>query len=248
LRLHWLRKKRKRGPLQGLLIDLDPQAHATFGFGLDFDSEDSDQATIAQVLGEERLSLEEATVSTTEDNLTICPSSIQLAKSAVLLQTRPFKELVLSKALAPIQNKFDYIIIDCQPNLDVLPTNALVAANCILIPTELTGHSLKGLSDLLTTMQSIKSDDVYDWRILLTSISGKAEERQSRAVKILEPIKDRIFKTKIRKTEAIEKSQMEAEDAEHEDELLPVVLSKKWNRGAQDYRALAREILQLWPV
>lgn len=225
-----------------LLIDLDPQAHATYGLGVDAD--DSDDPTIAHVLGEERTPLSEVLVQTEVPNLKLAPSSIRLAKTATLLYARPFKETLLQKALATVAG-FDYVIIDCQPTLDVLALNALVAADRILIPTQLTGHALKGMADLLSTLETIKSGDPYEWRILLTMVTGHGEERQAQAVRILDPIADHILTTRIRRTEAIEKSQMENDD---DSTLSPVVLAKVSNRGAQDYRALVKEVAQLWPA
>ena len=147
------------------------------------------------------------------------------------------------------------MLIDCQPSLEVLTQNALVAADKVLIPTQLGGFSLRGLSDLLETIEEIKEikdglnrsgigDEKTDWRILLTMVSGYGEERNQAAAKILAPLQDRILKTQIRRTEAIERSQMERDETD----LTPVILQKGWNWGAQDYRQLVKEVLALWPV
>ena len=225
-----------------LLIDLDPQAHATYGLGVDLD--ESELPTISEVLGEENLPLADILLDTSEENLKLAPSDIRLARTARLMDSRTFRESVLKKVIAKVEG-FDYIIIDCQPTLDVLSINALVCADKILIPTQLAGHALKGLSDLLSTLESIKNGDPYDWRILLTMVTGHGEERQSQAVRILEPIKDRILETRIPRTEAIERSQMEGETDEP---LIPIVLSKTSNRGSQAYRALVKEVLEKWPA
>lgn len=225
-----------------LLIDLDPQAHATYGLGVDLD--ESELPTISEVLGEENLPLADILLDTSDENLKLAPSDIRLARTARLMDSRTFRESVLKKVIAKVEG-FDYIIIDCQPTLDVLSINALVCADKILIPTQLAGHALKGLSDLLSTLESIKNGDPYDWRILLTMVTGHGEERQAQAVRILEPIKDRILETRIPRTEAIERSQMEGESDEP---LIPIVLSKTSNRGSQAYRALVKEILEKWPA
>jgi chromosome partitioning protein len=225
-----------------LLIDLDPQAHATYGLGVDLD--ESELPTISEVLGEENLPLVDILLDTTEENLKLAPSDIRLARTARLMDSRTFRESVLKKVIAKVEG-FDYIIIDCQPTLDVLSINALVSADKILIPTQLAGHALKGLSDLLSTLESIKNGDPYDWRILLTMVTGHGEDRQAQAVRILDPIKDRILETRIPRTEAIERSQMESDSDEP---LIPIVLSKTSNRGSQAYRALVKELLEKWPA
>lgn len=225
-----------------LLIDLDPQANATYGLGVDLD--DDQTQTIAKVFGAERLPLSDIIVPTSEPNLKLAPSDIRLVSAEMLLHTRPFRETVLQRALQATRG-FDYVVLDCPPSLHTLTINALVCADKILIPTELTGHALKGLGNLLDTMETVKSADTYDWRVLLTKVSGYGEERQATASKILLPLQNRILAARIRKTEAIERSQIEGDD---EEPPMPVVLSKQWNVGARDYRALVREVIDLWPV
>ena len=225
-----------------LLVDLDPQANATFGLGIDTDDEQIQ--TITHVLGSERLPIQNVLVKTLEPNLMLAPSDIRLTGTEMMLATRPFREFALKKALGHV-SEFDYIILDCPPSLNTLTINALVCADRILIPTELTGHALKGLKDLLDAMESVKGDEEYDWRVLLTKISGYGEERQTTASRILAPLAERILRTKIRNTEAIARSQIES-DAEEAPS--PVVLSKVWNVGARDYRALVKEVIEIWPA
>ncbi len=233
-----------------LLVDLDPQGHATYGLGVDFDELPADTPTVARLFGDERLPVRALVMPTREPNLSLLPADIRLAHAAANLHVRNFRESVLRKALAAEAGRYDYVILDCQPTLDVLAINALVAANRAIIPTPLAGHALRGLSDLLSTIENIKGEpagglgsEAFDWRVLLTMTGGAGEERQSRAWKILESVQNRILATRIRRNEAIERSQMES-DAQGG--LTPVVLQKDWSRGARDYRELVREIESLW--
>jgi chromosome partitioning protein len=227
-----------------LLVDLDPQGHATYGLGIDFDALDADTPTVEGLFGDRRVPLERILMPTAEPNLTLLPADIRLAQAAAMLHVRNFRESILQKALTPVAGEYEYVILDCQPTLDVLAVNALVAANRVLIPTPLAGHALRGLSDLLSTIQSVKGEDAgFDWRILLTMVTGYGEERQLRAWRILEPLQDRILTTRVHRTEAIERSQMETDG---EEQLTPVILQRQWNRGARDYRALVKEIESLW--
>jgi len=227
-----------------LLVDLDAQANATYGLGVDIDSEQT--RTIAHVFGPEKLTLEEVIVETSEPNLKLVPADIRLVGAEITLQSRAFRESVLKKALEPLK-QFDYIVLDCPPSLHTITRNALVSAHKILIPTELTGHALKGLGDLFDAMNEMKNGDDFDWRVLLTKVSGHGSERQATASKFLAPISDRILKTRIKRTEAIELSQMES-DEDDGSPLMPIVLSKSWNVGARDYRALVKEVTELWPA
>ncbi len=226
---------------QVLLVDLDPQGNATYGLGVDFAPGES--PSIAQVLTDNGPTLESVIIDTAEPNLKLVPADIRLAHTAVQLNAVVFRETRLQKALATVP-QFEYIIIDAQPTLDLLPVNAIYAADKLLIPTELTGYALCGLSDLMNSMKVTKNGGSYDWRIVLTKVTGHGEERQSYANKYLEAFQDRILKSRIRNNEAIPRSQIETED----DDPIPVVLQKSWSRGAQDYRALVKEILEIWPA
>jgi chromosome partitioning protein len=241
----------KKG-LSVLLIDLDPQGHATLGVGYEIGEEREAIPTIATVFSEKRVALSDVLVPTAEPTLQLAPADIRLSKAAKLLHVRPLKELILRRALESLRD-FDFVIIDCQPSLEVLTQNALVAADKILIPTTLEGFALMGLGDLLETVQEIEDirdglgaqqpAQPLDWKILLTMVSGYGEERNLAAQRILAPIGARILKTQIRRTEAIAKSQMENED----EPISPVIWRKQWSRGAQDYRSLTKEIIELWP-
>lgn len=230
-----------RSGFKVLLVDLDPQGNATYGLGVDFNPGES--ASISQILMDPELPLGEVVLETDEPNLKLIPADIRLAHTAVQLGAAVFRETRLSKALAKLP-EYDYIIIDAQPTLDLLPVNAIYAADRLLIPTELTGYALCGLSDLMTTLKVTKNGGTYDFRILLTKVTGHGEDRQFHAIKYLEGFSDRILSTRIRHNEAIPRSQIETEELEP----TPVVLQKTYSRGAQDYRALVKEILEIWPA
>ena len=226
-----------------LLIDLDPQAHATLA--LRIDSEDIPaEKTAAALFYEGRVG--DILVDTIEPNLKLIPASIHLATAVESLYSVIFREIKIKKALEEARERFDYVIFDSGPNLGVLSINAIAAADKILIPTRLSMYSLDGLNALLNTIGKVKSSpEEYDWRILLTMVKGAGKERQAAAWNILAPLSERILATQIRETEAVEKSQM----TEDEDEIMAVVLQKSsGNRGAQDYKALVQEVIGIWPA
>ncbi len=224
-----------------LLIDLDPQGHSTYGLGIELEE---DSPSISTVLEEYNGDISQILLDTNQENLKLAPSDISLANTAKILHSRNFRESVLSKTLDPVQDDFDYIIIDCQPTLDVLPVNAVVASNRALVPTELGGNSLRGFSDLLTTIDELKGNTPdFDYRILPTRVTARYEETQLKAIKALKPVHNRILNTQIAENIAIGRSQMELDLHKPS----PVISSEIRSRGARDYRALVKEIVEIWP-
>ena len=234
-----------------LLIDVDPQGNATVGLGIDTE-EDENAPTAATLFSEKRVSALDTAVSTSLPALKLIPADIRLGEVEPLLHQRPVKELLLRRTLEGVKD-FEYVIVDCPPNLGVLTYNALVASNRVLIPTTLERYPLVGLRAVLKTLyqvQELKDDltisnkeGASDWRILLTMVSGRGEKRNQKAQEILAPLEEHILKTQIRRTETIPNSQMEDE----ENESSPIVLKKEWSRGAKDYRDLVKEFLEVWP-
>lgn len=235
-----------RGGHRVLAVDLDPQAHLTMGLGID--STDITAAGTVAGLFYPGADLSSSVVPTPEPNLSVLPASIHLALAVESLYSVIFRETKLKKALAAptARDRFEYVIMDSGPNLGVLSVNAIVAADKILVPTSLSLYALGGMNDLLRTVEGVRQEtDDYDLRILLTRVKGAARERQEAAWELLEPLKDRILGTRVRETEAIEKSQMAAEDAR----VMAVIGERaSSNRGAQDYQALVREVEALWPA
>jgi chromosome partitioning protein len=155
-----------------LLIDLDPQAHATVGLGLEPD--ELAGRTVGELLLSESQDIATVISDTYLADLKIVPASIGLSKADSLLHTRHFREQRLQHALAGLQG-FSFVLIDCQPTLGVLPVNAMVAASHFLIPTQPSGYALRGLGDLLETLHSIKRfGPGWDYRIVLTMVMAQA--------------------------------------------------------------------------
>jgi len=230
-----------------LIIDMDPQGHVAYGLGILRESFRT-LPTIAEAMNpdaEERVPLESCIIDSGLNGLQVVPSDSRLHKVASNLTNAPYRETILQRALRPLAERFDYAVIDTVPSLHELSINAIVAAENILIPVPLSGHSLEGFAQLLRSINTYKDGSEFDWRILKTFVTGHGKERQEQALEVLGPVEDRILATEIARTEAIEKSQMKQPD---QDRLLPVVLSKKANRGKQDFRALVREVSETWPA
>ena len=221
-----------------LLIDLDPQAHATVGLGLD--PEQFSGRTIGDVLLSESAAVSSVITDTYLPSLKLAPASLALSKADSLLHARHFREQRLQHALEGLAG-FDYVLMDCQPTLGVLPVNAMVAANHFLIPAQPSGYALRGLGDLLETLHSIKRFmPAWEFRILLTMVMAQATVANELVDRTLEPLRANLLATRIARCEALNRAQTD-------DTPRDVAAYDRHSRAAKDYQQLTEEILTLWP-
>ena len=136
-----------------LIIDADPQANATSGYGIDPASMSS---SIYECLAD-GYPVDGSQVPTCIEGLELVGSRIDLAGAELELINQPDREHVLARLLAPVKEKYDYILIDCSPSLGLITVNALTAANSVIIPVQSEYFALEGISKLLNTIRIIKS-------------------------------------------------------------------------------------------
>ena len=131
-----------------LIIDADPQANTTSG--LNFSPEDDQKRTLYEILiGDIRA--EDALIQTELQNLHMIPSHINLVGAEIEMLNWEERESVLKKALVPIRDNYDYIIIDCSPSLGLITVNCLTAADSVMIPVQPEFFALEGLAKLIQT-------------------------------------------------------------------------------------------------
>ena len=226
-----------------LLIDLDPQAHSTVIYVPEvckdktvneiFRDKKYDIARVIQpavvvreIDGEEK--------ATKIENLSIIPSSIHLAALAETIISRTHREKILHNHIEKIKNKFDYVLIDCPPTLGVLTVNAIYTADLILIPTNYSKYSLDGISDLFNSISEVKEGGTYKYKIL-RSIKDLRSTRTNIVIEeALKNFKEHLFKTIIRRNEAINQAQMVGQ---------PIFVFAPNSTGSEDFFSLTREII-----
>ncbi|MFH1509384.1 MAG: AAA family ATPase [bacterium] len=135
-----------------LLIDIDPQANASAGLGVDFEKV---KHSIYEVM-QNRISPREIVHSTAISGLKVIPATNDLAGAGVEMVNVPRREYLLAEAVLELRNEYDYIIIDSPPSLGLLTINGLVAADKVLIPVQCEYYALEGLSQLLKTIELVK--------------------------------------------------------------------------------------------
>jgi chromosome partitioning protein len=216
---------------KALVIDIDPQANATTGLNHEVKQ---GQLSIKDIL-ENGVDPSEAIIDTHREGLKLIPSTIKLSVTAEQLYSKVFREALLSRALKPISKQYDYIIIDCPPNLGVLTVNAIYASDFIIIPCETSRSSLDGINDLLNVITLIKGKNFINYRLLLTLMDSRNKVTNEIVMDELAPFQEKLFKTIISRNEALNQSQFARED---------IFTFDPKSRGAQDYQNLTMELLQ----
>jgi chromosome partitioning protein len=217
-----------------LLVDLDPQGHSTIGIGLEL--ADSDP-TIQDMFGDSPKLVSQIIRETHLPYLHIVPCSIRLARLTQSLYTRPRREEVLKRALSPILNQYDFIIIDCPPSLGVLTEAAIAGADTILIPCQMEARAADGLVDLLEVISIIKGEDFENWRIVLTRVDPRKSITNQAVRGALARWEHKIFKTFIPQSEPLNQSQIARTD---------IFSFEPKSAGAIAYKALARELVKTY--
>jgi chromosome partitioning protein len=216
-----------------LLIDLDPQAHATVGMGIELER---GQPSIKNALVDQQMDLVDVSIKTKIENLSIVPSDIRLSAAAEQLYTKIYREQFLSKGLQPIKDLYSYIIVDCPPNLGVLTVNAINASDLLIIPCQMSRYSLDGIADLLDTIEQLKGQEFVNFRILLTMMDLRNKTTNQYILDQLKDFEDKILKTRIMRSEALNQARI-VQDT--------IINYDPKGRGSENYNQLTQEILAL---
>jgi chromosome partitioning protein len=216
-----------------LLVDCDPQGNATGGVGI---AKQEDRPSIYNLLIEESPAAP-VVVPTEIENLKAIPGSKNLIGANIELVDAPDREYRLRKALEPERPKFDFILLDCPPALDLLTLNALVAADRLLVPMQAEYFALEGVSELLSTLGKVQA--AFNSKLELEGVVlTMYDERTNLAQQVTENLRgffgDKLFKTTIPRNIRL------AEAPSHGQ---PVMLYDPRSRGAEAYRDLATEFL-----
>ena len=217
-----------------LLADTDPQGNTTSGVGVDRRS--CEVSAYEVMIGGAKA--KEALIKTEFQNLTLLPSHMDLAAAEIELAALENREAVLKNALAPIRGDYDYILIDCPPSLGLITTNALTAADTILIPIQCEYYALEGLSQLMNTVRRVKRqyNELLDIEgVLLTMYDGRLNLTQQVVEEVKKYFPRKVFKTVIPRTVRLSEAPGFGQ---------PVLYYDKSSRGAQAYGELAAEILK----
>ena len=218
-----------------LLVDMDPQANATQGIGID---RDNIELSTYNIIVEE-CEMKDVIVPSYIAKLDVAPGSIDLAGADLeLANIKRGREQRLKKAIDQIKDDYNYIIIDCPPALGLLNTNALTACDSVLIPVQCEYYALEGLTQLIHTINLVKKK-LNPQLELEGVVFTMYDSRTNLSLQVVENVKDNL-KQNIYKT-IIPRNIRLAEAPSHG---LPINLYDPKSTGAESYRLLAEEVME----
>ena len=216
-----------------LLVDADPQGNASSGLG--YDVQKLGDSTIYECLVD-GLEAEKATLKTEIDRLALLPSNINLVGAEVDMMNLEDRENIMKKVLAPVRDKYDYILIDCSPSLGLITVNSLTAADSVIIPVQCEYFALEGLGKLLSTIKLIQKRLNTDLEIegfVLTMYDARLRLSNQVVEEVRKNFQDMVFKTLINRNTKL---------AEAPGFGQPAILYDANSRGSEDYMLLAQEL------
>ena len=216
-----------------LLVDMDPQANAVSGVGVD---RKTLKQSVYEVLYDENL-VRDTIVPTVMPFLDALPSTPELAGAEVELVSELEREFRLKKALALVRADYEFIMIDCPPSLGFLTLNTLTAADSILIPFQCEYYALEGLSHLLATIQKVQASlnpDLTIEGVVLTMFDKRLNLASQVAQEAINYFGEKVYKTVIPRNVKLSESPSFGK---------PIILYDVQSQGARSYLDLAQEVI-----
>lgn len=217
-----------------LIIDFDPQGNATSGLG--FDKQKLEKGTMSDVLLGER-TLEDVVLPTKHKNLSIAPSTPQLANTEVELANARGRFTRLKNAIEATEG-YDVMLIDSPPSLSILTVNGLIAARYVLLPVQAEFYALEGLGQLLETMKLVRKN-MNPYLDLVGVLPTMVDGRTTLSGQVHEEIK-KHFPGKVFNT-VIPRNIRLAEAPSHG---VPVGSYDRFSKGSRAYKSLAKEVIE----
>jgi len=216
-----------------LLIDLDPQAHATLGLGCDPESVDR---TVYNLFADPSVPVSGLVLNSNVEGLFLIPSNILLSGVELELASMDCREYALANRISEVNGFYDMCLIDCSPSLSLLTINALVASDNVIIPVQTHYYALEGLRQLLETVDIVQrrfNENLEILGVLLTFVESRTKLSRQVQRQMREHFGDLVFDTVIHKDVRL----AEAPSA-HE----PVFAYAPDSTGAFEHKILAEEI------
>lgn len=216
-----------------LIIDSDSQGNATSGLGVE---RGQVKKSLYEILVDQE-PLENCILPTANENLDIVPSTISLAAAELELVNVKNREERLKEAIAPMKDKYDYILVDCPPSLGQLSINAFTASDTILIPVQAEYYALEGLSQLLNTIRLVQRSYNREFRIegvLITMLDARTNLGYEVVEEVRKYFQEKVYKTIISRNIRLSEAPSYGQS---------VLDYDPRSRGAEMYLDLAKEVI-----
>ncbi len=216
-----------------LLVDLDPQANATSGIGIDTNKVEFSSYHLL----EHTQKVDKIIVPTSTPNLDIIPSNIDLVAIEIELVNHNNREFMLKEALNAIKNNYDFIVIDCAPSLGLITLNALTASDSVIIPIQCEYFALEGLGKLLNTIKSIQkihNPNLNIEGLLLTMYDSRLRLSNQVVEEVRKHFHNMVFKTIIQRNVTLGEAPSHGKS---------IIDYDSTSRGAKNYIKLAHELI-----
>ncbi|MEL0183895.1 MAG: AAA family ATPase [Bacteroidota bacterium] len=216
-----------------LLVDLDPQANATSGIGIDTNKVEFSSYHLL----EHTQKVDKIIVPTSTPNLDIIPSNIDLVAIEIELVNHNNREFMLKEALNAIKNNYDFIVIDCAPSLGLITLNALTASDSVIIPIQCEYFALEGLGKLLNTIKSIQkihNPNLNIEGLLLTMYDSRLRLSNQVVEEVRKHFHNMVFKTIIQRNVTLGEAPSHGKN---------IIDYDSTSRGAKNYIKLAHELI-----
>lgn len=214
-----------------LLVDFDSQGNMTSGVGVD-----REKPTVYDLLAG-TVKIDKVIRESPVPGLSVIPASIDLSGAAIELVDQKEREFYLRRALEPVKNKYDFILIDCPPSLGILTLNGLAAADEVLIPLQCEYFALEGLTLLLQTVKRVQKSlnpNLGIGGIFFTMYDSRTRLAQDVVQQVTSYFKDRVFRTIIPRNVRLSEAPSHG---------LPICKYDALCVGAKSYEKLAKEVL-----
>lgn len=217
-----------------LTIDIDPQGNTTSGLGVERKDINN---TVYEMLLEE-CTIEDCIIKNVIEKLDVVPSNVNLAGAEIDLIGIDNREFIMKKNVEKIKDKYDYIIIDCPPSLNMLTVNAMTTANTVLVPIQCEYYALEGLTQLMHTINLVKkklNPELEIEGVVFTMYDARTNLSLQVVENVKNNLKQNIYKTIIPRNIRL------AEAPSHG---MPINLYDPKSTGAESYRNLAKEVMK----
>lgn len=218
-----------------LIVDADPQANTTSG--LNFSPNNKDHRSLYELmLGE--IAAEDALIQTEIANLHLIPSNINLVGVELEMVDRPEREKELKHSFASIRDNYDYIIIDCPPQLGIITVNALTASDSVMIPVQPEYFALEGLGKLLQTIRIVQKGANPELAVegfVVTMFDARTTLHKQVLAELKENFRDMVFETIIQRNIRLSEAPSHGK---------PIILYDVMSSGSTNYLNLAKEVLE----